>query len=76
VSLTRFIETHWLSRRQVDRRGRFAAMPIVVQDAECRYDTRTCGVAGASTAAQAGQELLEALFGQVLLTGKWLSWKR
>jgi HK97 family phage portal protein len=47
-----------------------AAMPIVVQDAERRYDTHPVqALLARPNAAQGRAELLETLFGQVLLTG-------
>ena len=47
-----------------------AALPIVVQDADRRYDTHPVqALLARPNAAQGRAELLEALFGQVLLTG-------
>ena len=47
-----------------------AALPIVVQDAERRYDTHPVqSLLARPNAGQGRAELLEALFGQVLLTG-------
>ncbi|WP_439155824.1 phage portal protein [Yoonia sp.] len=47
-----------------------AAMPLVVQDAQRRYDTHPVqALLARPNAAQGRAELLEALFGQVLLTG-------
>ncbi|MBE0414658.1 phage portal protein [Yoonia sp.] len=47
-----------------------AAMPLVVQDAQRRYDTHPVqALIARPNAAQGRAELLEALYGQVLLTG-------
>ncbi len=47
-----------------------AALPVVVQDAERRYDTHPVqALLSRPNAGQGRAELLEALFGQVLLTG-------
>lgn len=47
-----------------------AALPIVVQDADRRYDTHPVqALLARPNAGQGRAELLEALFGQVLLTG-------
>ena len=47
-----------------------AALPIIVQDAERRYDTHPVqALLARPNAGQGRAELLEALFGQVLLTG-------
>lgn len=47
-----------------------AALPIVLQDNERRYDTHPIkGLLSRPNAAQGRAELLEGLFGQILLTG-------
>ncbi len=47
-----------------------AALPLVLQDAERRYDTHPAlALINRPNAAQGRAELLEALFGQLLLTG-------
>jgi HK97 family phage portal protein len=47
-----------------------AALPLVVQDGTCRYDTHPAGcLLARPNAAQGRAELLETLYGQILLTG-------
>ena len=47
-----------------------AALPLIVQDTECRYDAHPMGcLLARPNSAQGRAELLEALFGQILLTG-------
>ncbi|PWR03055.1 phage portal protein [Meridianimarinicoccus roseus] len=47
-----------------------AALPLVVQDAACRYDAHPVGcLVARPNPAQGRAELLEALVGQILLTG-------
>ncbi|MEO1639746.1 MAG: phage portal protein [Pseudomonadota bacterium] len=47
-----------------------AAMPVILQDSQRRYDTHpVLSLLASPNAAQGRAEMLEALFGQILLTG-------